>query len=306
MNNNSFDVPILLLAFNRPETICNVFDQIRKIRPETLYIFSDEAREDHPTDRDLVDTCRLLLQESQINWPCKVERWYPDAHFGKAVGVSSAISWAFETCDRLIILEENCLPHPTFFTYCQDLLDKYKSNQRVMHISGLKRSGEQVEGNFDHSFIHIGDICGWATWKRAWNKFDFWMELFTEAESGKTVKKLLGDGSAAKYWNDKFCETYLQEKKTSWYYQWQFALFVNNGLAAIPNVNLITNIAPDDEDNVAHNTELQRNLPWLSRSSKVPVVVNRNHNPYNGRPKFARRERMAKRIFTYVKSFILK
>ncbi|MCE7071032.1 hypothetical protein LZG74_12005 [Dyadobacter sp. CY327] len=300
MNTDSFDVPVLLLAFNRPNTICDVFDQIRKIKPSTLYIFSDAPRDDQPEDNELVEICRHLMDESQINWDCKVARWYADKHIGRAVGTSSAISWAFETSDRLIVLEENCVPHRTFFTFCRQMLDKYQFNDRVMHVSGLRRVGELEENNFDHFFIHVADIYGWATWKRAWNRFDFWMEQYTEPDSKKILQKLLGSGSTAKYWNGKFCEAYLKEQKQSWFYQWQYAIFLNNGLAVIPNVNLISKLVPEGSDH-AYRSHFDRNVAWRNRLTDAPSVVKTSHKLYLEEPRYSKDNQSIRRILNYVR-----
>ncbi|UON83583.1 hypothetical protein MUK70_01010 [Dyadobacter chenwenxiniae] len=115
MDNKLFDIPILLIVFNRPETTCLVFEQIRKLKPARLYLFSDAPRNSNLEDTHLVEVCRYLIDDSQIDWDCQVERWFPETNMGCALGISSAISWAFESSEQLIVLEDDSLPHPSFF-----------------------------------------------------------------------------------------------------------------------------------------------------------------------------------------------
>jgi hypothetical protein len=242
MDKKLFDVPVLLISFNRPETTCLVFEQIRKLRPSHLYVFSDAPRKDTPEDIDLVETCRYLVDDSQIDWECKVERWFPDSNMGCALGISSAITWAFETCTQLIIMEDDCLPHPSFFTFSKSMLDMYKGNDRIMHISGTLLNEDLKTSNSDHFFSLIGNTGGWATWKRAWNKYDFWMEQLPEMKNQKRIQSLIRNANTLKYWLQRFDEVYAEEKKQNWEVQWQYTLFKNYGLAVVPNTNLISNI----------------------------------------------------------------
>ena len=242
MKNKQFDTPILLIAFNRPETTCHVFEQIRKIKPSKLYIFLDAPRNEFESDIDLVETCKVLLDDSQINWPCKVQRWLADDNLGQAIGISSAITWAFESTERLIILEDDCLPNLSFFEFCQTMLTKYENNERIMHISGTCYQNGGLSGDENHFYSMVNHIWGWATWKRAWNKYDFWMEQFPEMKRSKKIQQIFGNAAIGKYWHDRFDQVYNETKKRSWDDQWQYTLFENYGLAVVPNVNLISNI----------------------------------------------------------------
>jgi hypothetical protein len=279
MDKKLFDIPVLLITFNRPETTCHVFEQIRKLKPSRLYIFSDAPRNGLPEELELVDTCRCFFDESQINWECKVERWLAETNMGSALGISSAISWAFETCEKLIILEDDCLPHPTFFTFCKSMLDRYSTNDRVMHVSGARWNEEVNMRGPDHFFSLVGNISGWATWKRAWNKYDFWMEQLPEIKNQMRAQRLFKNTDIAKYWQEKFDEVYGETKKHTWSIQWQYTLFKNYGLAAVPNVNLISNIGLEDAYfNPKRDTELTHSFyetkNWKSTGSNVEVRAN--------------------------------
>jgi hypothetical protein len=272
MDIKQFDTPVLLIAFNRPETTYHIFEQIKRVRPSRLYIFQDALRNED--DRETSDVCKRLLDESQINWKCHVERWSPESNLGLAVGITSAITWAFETCERLIILEDDCLPHPSFFTYAQHMLDKYENNYRIMHISGtaIQQPREMPAG--DHFFSRIGHVSGWATWKRAWAKYDFWMEGFPEMVKERKLQKLFGDANLAKYWQQQFEDVYARQKKHTWTFQWQYSMFENYGLAVVPNVNLISNLGVETPTfNSGLDTYFKETKAWKSMETTAHLTL---------------------------------
>ena len=283
MNTKTFDIPILLIAFNRPETTCHVLEQIRKIKPSKLYIFSDAARAENQEEAELVDLCRHLYSDSQINWLCQIERWYPETNMGKAIGVSSAISWAFETSDRLIILEDDCLPSQSFFKFCKVMLEKYELNDQIMHISGTRWTTDHKLVQRDHFFSRIGDTWGWATWKRAWNKYDFWMEHFPEMKHQKQIEKLFGDAEVAEYWHKKLDSAYQEQKKADWSQQWQYTLFQHKGLSAVPSVNLISNIGirKDDPLPAKDSYPFHEAKVWIDLKSDSNFAVDNSYEKHH-------------------------
>ncbi|TLV03233.1 hypothetical protein [Dyadobacter luticola] len=306
MNTKAFDIPVLLITFNRPETTCHVFEQIRKIKPAKLYIFSDAPRAEKPDEAELVETCRVMMDDSQINWDCEVERWFSEVNMGKAVGISSAITWAFETTEQLIILEDDCLPHPTFFTFCKFMLEKYQSNDRIMHVSGTHWDKKFKTEQADHFFSRIGHIWGWATWKRAWNKYDFWMERFPEMLHQRKIQKIFGDASIADYWNERFNKVYQEEKKESWDYQWQYTLFQNYGLAAVPNVNLISNIGlrPNQEAGEQQEYQFYETKVWRNMKTDVKLTIDDAYERFRAKSIFIKNLPVGSRILHRVRSLI--
>lgn len=306
MNTTPFNIPVLLITFNRPETTCHVFEQIRKLKPASLYIFSDAPRLDKPDEADLVEMCRCLVDESQINWECKVERWYSEVNMGNAVGISSAITWAFETCEKLIILEDDCLPHPSFFTFCKFMLDKYQSNERVMHVSGTHWDKKFKINQADHFFSRIGHIWGWATWKRAWNKYDFWMEQFPEMKHQRKIQKLFGDIEIANYWHERFDRVYNEERKKTWDYQWQYTLFQNYGLAAVPNVNLVSNIGLEPGQGVDDQREYQfyETKVWKNMKTDVRLTIDDSYERFRAKSVFIKDLTVGNRILNRFRNLI--
>lgn len=111
-----------------------------------------------------------------------------------------------------------------------------------MHIAGSRWNEEYRVGDNDIFFSKIGHVWGWATWKRAWMKYDFHMRSWEQYKASDTTFKLFNDRQIAKYWDGAFEYVYQQTHKHTWDYQWQFTLFLNNGLSIVPKVNLISNV----------------------------------------------------------------
>jgi len=240
MNNFSLTTPIALLVFNRPETTARVFSAIREARPACLLVVADGPRDDHYTDVERCDEVRRIVE--QVDWPCEVLRNYSEINLGCGVRPASGITWVFEQVEEAIILEDDCLPHPTFFRYCQDLLGKYRDDERIMHIAGNNSSAVSSKGAYSYYFSLFPHCWGWASWRRAWRHFDFDMKHFLEIINEGWLDCILSDRGISKSWQYRFMEAFGPGKKHIWDFQWTFACWINNGLSILPNNNLISNI----------------------------------------------------------------
>lgn len=236
----SYQVPILLVTFNRPDTSKLVFEKIKELKPSVLYIFSDAPRIGNVDDEIKVDDTRRIFDD--INWECSVHKSFQETNLGCGVGVSFAIDWVFKTEEMAIILEDDCVPHISFFEYCSVMLNRYRDNDRIMHISGTRWNPEYITNESDYIFSRIGHIWGWATWRRAWTKYDFRMEKWPAYKKFDGTFNLFKEREIAKYWDGAFDYVFNQKSKHTWDYQWQFTLFINNALAVVPSVNLISNV----------------------------------------------------------------
>ena len=238
--NNTFDIPVLMVTFNRPAYAKHVFEKIKKLKPKNLFIFSDGPREGKPEEKTLVEECRKIFDNANFDWDCNVKKLFLEKNRGCGLGVSSAISWAFESVEKLIILEDDCVPHPSFFQFAETMLDRYQDDERVMHVAGTRWNEEFDTGNGDHFFSRIGHVWGWATWKRAWKFFDYKMQNWEKGRDRKMLKALLKERIITEYWVDCFVHAYTKNPTLNhaWDYQWQYAQFKNNGLAVVPTHNL--------------------------------------------------------------------
>ena len=232
--------PVTLIMFNRPETTAKVFEQISLVKPPILLIISDGPRPDHPQDTEKVDKCRAIL--NKINWPCEVLRNYSEINLGCRERVSSGLSWVFDIVDEAVILEDDCLPHPSFFRFCEELLYKYKDDRRIMSISGftfdLKNRNNEEESYF---FSRYFFMWGWASWKRAWQHYDKDMEFWPKVRDEGWLEDILGSKRASIYWRYIFRSVY-ERRINTWDYPWLLSCWEQNGLSIIPKRNLISNI----------------------------------------------------------------
>ena len=110
-----FDTPILLIVFNRPKTTKRLMDCVQKLQPKQLFIAADGPRLNNPKDKTLCEQTRAVFKH--INWDCEVKMLFRAENIGVGRGVSEGISWFFDHVEEGIILEDDCIPHPTFFSF---------------------------------------------------------------------------------------------------------------------------------------------------------------------------------------------
>lgn len=228
--------PVLFLIFKRLDTTKQVFEQIKIAKPPRLYIAADGPRRTVQGEAEKVKAVREYVL-SNIDWTCEVKTLLRDENLGCGRAVSEAITWFFENEEQGIILEDDTLPSVSFFWFCEELLDRYKDDERVWHIGGTNFQNGIVRGNNDYYFSAISHVWGWATWKNKWKHYDFLMKAIANDE-------FLGkywDGSALEYWKSIFWKIKAFEIDT-WDYQWTFTIWLNDGLSIVPQKNLIENI----------------------------------------------------------------
>jgi len=235
----SLDAPILFLVFNRPSSTKKVFEEIKKAKPKRLYIAADGHRESFVGEFEKTLEVRKIV--SQIDWKCEFKTLFRDENLGCKKAVSEAIDWFFDQEESGIILEDDCLPSQSFFWFCQDMLEKYKFDNRVGQISGTNIL-ESFDTESSYFFSNFGGIWGWATWKRAWNFYDVNMRDWSKISNEKyNLRKIIGSYIDYKIRYRNFQLTYEGHIDT-WDYQWIFARLMNRMLIIIPRVNLVTNI----------------------------------------------------------------
>lgn len=236
----SFRTPILFLIFNRPEITQSVFEEIKKQKPKYLYVTADGARPNVEEDIEKCKATRKLVIDG-IDWDCEVKTLFRDENLGCGIAVSEAITWFFENVEQGIILEDDCLPHPSFFAYCETLLERYSDDDEIMSISGNNFQEGIIRGDGSYYFSSHPHIWGWATWKRSWLKYDFEMKNWQEYKENRLLFKCNGNQEQYAYWQCVFQKIYDGEINT-WDYQLTFASWFENKLNILPNVNLVKNI----------------------------------------------------------------
>jgi hypothetical protein len=234
-----FSVPILFVIFNRPETEQIVFNEIKKIKPQKLFVTADGPREGKKGEKEKCEAARKIID--QIDWNCEVYKNYSDVNLGCKRGVSSGIDWFFKNVEQGIILEDDCLPNPTFFRFCEEILDRYRDDDRIGMVSGDNFQFGKIKNDYSYYFSRYSHIWGWATWRRAWRAYDVNMALWPEVKGKKALSAVFNRDRDMLYWSLIFDDVY-RGKVDAWDYQWSFTCFINSYLAVMPSRNLISNI----------------------------------------------------------------
>ncbi len=256
--------PVILLIFNRPEKTERVFASIRAAKPSQLLIVADGPRETHPEDTQKCAATRAIVE--QVDWECRVERNYSEINLGCKFRVSSGLDWVFSKVETAIILEDDCLPHPTFFRFCETLLEYYQRDERVMVISGNNFISNHQRSKSSYYFSRYINFWGWATWRRAWCHYDVEMCNWPSIREQNWLKDLLQDKRAVSYWSKIFDLTY-QELIDTWDYQWVFTCWCQSGLSIVPNVNLVSNIGFGQES--THTSIDSKNASAIPASEMI-------------------------------------
>ncbi len=262
-----FNTPILFLIFNRPVETQIVFNRIREIKPKQLFVACDGARKNNYND---FINCKLSKDIiKQIDWDCEVKTLYRESNLGCGKAVSEAITWFFSEVEQGIILEDDCVPNNSFFRFCEELLDEHKHNENVFHIGGLNFQNGQQRGEGSYYYSGVAHIWGWATWRRAWKKYDFDLKDYDQFIQQDKLNNYFKDDLLKKYWLRKF-DLVHTKKLDTWDYQWTYSILNNNGVAIIPNKSLVTNIGFGE--NATHTTEVGKYSNLKTTELSFPLI----------------------------------
>lgn len=243
--NWQLQTPVAFLIFNRPDTTARVFEEIRRARPPKLLVVADGPRSDHPGEAEKCAAARAIVE--QVDWPCEVLKNYAETNLGCKQCVSSGLDWVFQRVEEAIILEDDCLPHPTFFRFCEELLDRYRLEPSVIMISGNYFLGRNHRPTGSYFFSRYTHIWGWASWRRAWQQYDREMSQWPSLRETDWLMQV-GDGHRDfQVWWTKIFQATHAGKIDTWDYQWQFSSWVQNGLTILPSRNLVKNIGFGDD-----------------------------------------------------------
>lgn len=254
-----FDIPIVMIVYKRLDLTKQVFARIREVRPKELYIIADGPRNE--SDTEAVSSVREYL-DSHIDWECNIHRNYASENYGLRYRMPSGTDWVFETADKAIFLEDDVYPTLSFFTFCREMLVKYEKDEEIMMISGTNLyAGDSSFGDYDITFSYFASIWGWATWKRAWKKYDVNIRRWPQLRKSGAIKDIFTKKSY------RFFETVFNDLQYHWYrtwdYQWEFAKFTNHGLGIVPRVNMIRNLGMGDP-NGEHAADSQEKIEFVT------------------------------------------
>lgn len=234
------ETPVALVIFKRPDRTRLVFDRIRRARPRRLFLIADGPRAGNAEERLGCEQARAVVEE--VDWPCEVTCDFADGNIGLKRRLPSGLDGVFRQVERAIVLEDDCLPDESFFRFCDELLERYAAADRVMHVAGSQLLHQRPASSASYHFSRYVHIWGWATWRRAWHRFDVelreWLDL-GRAEREARLQSMFTEESERRYWRYVWDNSAEIE---NWDAQWSYAVLAQRGLAANPNRNLISNI----------------------------------------------------------------
>lgn len=231
---------VLFLVFNRPNITRRVFQRIRQAKPTRLYVAADGPRTE--AERDRCEEVRNIA--TNVDWECEVKTLFRDKNLGCKMAVSGGIDWFFENEEMGIILEDDCLPNESFFRFCEILLNRYKDDDRIMHINGNNFGADKSnfsESDYSYHFGSMPQVWGWASWRRALKNSSWDIRKLDEFKKINSLRRTFSNEyhlqKQLKRW-----ELVESGKIDTWDFQWHFSVISNNGLTVVPKNNLISNI----------------------------------------------------------------
>jgi hypothetical protein len=237
--NTSTIAPVALFVFNRPHLTQKVYERVRAARPRRLLVVADGPRGSRPDDGPLCQATRQVV--SAPDWPCELLTNFAEANLGCRRRVSSGLDWVFQQCTEAIILEDDCVPSDSFFTFCSEMLRRYRDDPRVVHVSGNNFQDGKIRGTGSYFFSRYTLSWGWATWRRVWRHYDVKVSSWPSAYRARWLESILDNPKEVQHWEEVFDKLYRGQIDT-WDYQWLFTCWQQGGLSIQPNSNLVTNI----------------------------------------------------------------
>lgn len=259
-----FPVPIIFLVFNRPGLTGQVFARIRDVRPERLFVVADGPRLDRADDKERCREVRELIDRG-IDWPCEVIRDYSEVNLGCANRVSSGVTNAFRLVEEAIILEDDCLPDPSFFAFCAEMLTRYGNDSRVGQIGGTTFRRTPPAGGDSYYWSQYPHCWGWATWRRAWRLYDHNMGEWASVLQRQRATGAISSRTEFAYWERMLSAT-AGGRVDSWAYRWTAALWAHECLSVLPAVSLVENTGFGTD--ASHTTE---GIAPVSGALKFPL-----------------------------------
>jgi len=239
MHDQYRETPVLILCFNRPDHLKELLKALSIVKPVNIYVSSDGPRVERQDDLDAVAQCRRLIDT--IDWPCRIRKKFNERNLGMKRAVISAISWFFSEEPEGIILEDDCIPHPSFFEFCTEMLSYYRDNQSIMHIAGTNQQFGKKIGEGSYYFSSFPAIWGWASWRRVWDLYDEEMSAYPMIESKNILWTIMPNETVVNHLHKVLRLTY-EKQALTWDHQLGISIIAHKGLCIVPNVNLITNI----------------------------------------------------------------
>jgi hypothetical protein len=245
----SLSTAVGFLIFNRPDLTERVFRAIAEAKPRQLFVIADGPR----SSEDIMKCEAARAIATRVHWDCEVRTNFSAVNLGCGLREATGFDWVFSQVDEAIFLEDDTLPAASFFSFCEKMLERYRFDNRIMHINGDNSANEDrsEDSYYFSKYVHG---WGWASWRRAWAHYDYRMTRWPAFKKAGLMKLVCEDPYEQAYWEGIFEQMYADPKVIdTWDYQWIYAIWSQSGLAIAPNKNLISNIGFGRPD-AAHTT----------------------------------------------------
>jgi len=229
-----------MIIFNRPRQTRRVFAAIRQARPSRLFLIADGPRPDRPGEPELCRRARQIV--SEVDWPCDVRSNFSADNMGCRRRVVSGLNWVFSLAEEAIILEDDCLPDPSFFLFCSELLARYRDERQIALISGHNAYAGSLQTGYSYFFSPMVAIWGWATWRRAWQDYDECLKAWPQLKNDGLLRQILPGRKAVDYWTKVFDDMHGGTGPDTWDYQLVYSCWAKGRVTIVPSQNLIQNI----------------------------------------------------------------
>jgi len=275
--------PVLLITFNRPEHTRRVLEAILAAQPHDLYVFQDGAREGNVDDKGKCAEVRCVVERLTKDTGVCTHTKYMDVNMGCGPGPVTGITWFFNHVERGIVIEDDCLPHPDFFSYCGELLDRFNKNDEIQFINAALYD-DKWECDCSYGFSRYQVAGAWASWRRFWIGYDIDLKSVNAKAFHRKCRRLLLERAEADWWYFKLLEIQKDTaKKSYWDYQCLITLLLNSGITIMPKRNLITNIGFDEEGThtLANNGKGGRmSFPIMPLIHPETIIVDKTRDAY--------------------------
>lgn len=246
MNSDFLCPPVLLIIFNRPNTTEKMLKSLKLAKPGKIYVAADGPRDYVSSDEGACRATRNLL--ATIDWECEIHTQFQSVNLGCKKAVVTALDWFFKNEEQGLIIEDDIIPHPSFYHFCSYGLEKYRGDSRILSIQGFNQFGQGTKSNkyyYSRGFY----AWGWATWADRWSKY--------RMDISKTDQRTLLESPNYPKHALKTIATSLELVRhgllDTWDYQMLYLQVVSGCFNVVPCANLTTNIGADGAHSIGNN-----------------------------------------------------
>jgi len=236
---DKFNIPVVLFVFKRLETVKMIVEQIKKVQPSVIYLFSDAARPSVENEIEKVKIVREYVQKA-VDWECKKKFYFADINKGCDKNIRDGLDRVFKEEPFAIIFEDDAVPELCFFSYCEDLLNKYKDNKKIQYIAGFNGIGNRPVVKYDYTFGKTVPMSGaFATWADRWNECDFEMRDWPTNKKNHKFDDVFFSKEMRRIYTMEFDKVY-SRKTTSWDFIFEHDMLNKDRMVIAPKGNFAT------------------------------------------------------------------